>query len=289
MAEKDQGAKAVIQLRPADWIAYALPGAEFEGPLETDVATEPQLLLDTLYRARYHGIACAVHIEIQAALDKTMPRRMFLYGSRAMGVHGLPVISVVLWLHSKGRVPASPYQVWVDDRLVVNWHFINIEVRKLSASAMITSGPLGLLPFVPFMQGANEQVAEQAMRRVKEQAPEDEAKTLGFVMAVFIAEVFHSELLAWAIVRRIFMSIDLFKESPLYQSLVKQAKEEGMAQGMAQGMREIAQSALESRLGPLSAEILQALSTADEATLKAVVASNALEQVRQHLGLEPQG
>lgn len=80
------------------------------------------------------------------------------------------------------------------------------------------------------------------------------------------------------------MSIDLFKESPLYQSLVKQAKEEGMAQGM----REIAQSALESRFGPLSADVLQALSAADEATLKAVVASNSLEQVRQQLGLEPQ-
>ena len=284
MAEKDQGAKAVIQLRPADWIAYVLPGAEYQGPLETDVATEPQLMLDTLSRARYQGMDCAVNLEIQSAYDKTIPRRMFLYGSRAMGVHGLPVISVVLWLYSKGRVPASPYRVQVGDRLVMDWHFINIEMRKLSASAMITSGPLGLLPFVPFMQRANEQLAEQAMRRVKEQAPEDQIETLGFVMAVFIAEVFHNESLAWAIARRVFMSIDLFKESPLYQSLVKQAKEEGMAQGM----REIAQSALESRFGPLSADVLQALSAADEATLKAVVASNSLEQVRQQLGLEPQ-
>lgn len=127
------------------------------------------------------------------------------------------------------------------------------------------------------------------MRRVKEQAPENQIETLGFVMAVFIAEMFHNESLAWAIARRVFMSIDLFKESPLYQSLVKQAKEEGMAQGIAQGMREIAQSALESHFGPLSADVLQALSAADEATLKAVVASNSLEQVRQHLGLEPQG
>jgi hypothetical protein len=203
MAEKDQGAKAIIQLRPADFIQQVLPDAEYQGPLETDVATEPQLVLDTLYGIRYHGIDCAIDFEVQATYDKDMPLRLFEYGSSAMRVHKRPIISVVLWLQSGGAVPESPYIIQVDNIPIGTWHFHNIRMQNLSASAMITSGPLGLLPFVPFMQGNDEQLAEQAMRRVKEQASEEEAETLAFVLAVFIAQVYNSDELARAIVRRV--------------------------------------------------------------------------------------
>lgn len=284
MAEKDQGAKAVIQLRPADFIQQVLPDAEYQGPLETDVATEPQLVLDTLYRIRYHGIDCAIDFEAQATYDKEMPQRLFEYGSSAMKVHKLPVISVVLWLQSGGSVPQPPYEVRVDDIPIATWHFHNIRMQNLSASAMITAGPLGLLPFVPFMQGADAHLAEQAMRRVKQEAPEEETETLAFVLAVFIAQVHKSDDLARAIVRRVFMSTDLFRESPLIQSLLKEERLEGQ--------RELAQTALEGRFQTLSADILQALGAADEATLKAIVAhvsSDTLEQARARLSLGPQG
>jgi hypothetical protein len=304
VAEKDQGAKAIIQLRPADFIKKVLPDAEYLGPLETDVATEPQLVLDTLSRIRYHGIECAIDMEIQATYDKEMPQRLFEYGSSAMKVHKLPVISVVIWLQSGGTVPASPYEVRVDDIPIATWHFHNLRMQDLSAPDMITSGPLGLLPFVPFMQGANEQLSEQAMRRVKQEAPEDETKTLAFVLAVFIAQMYKSDELARAIVRRVFMSIDLFKDSPLYQSLMKEAVEEAVKEAVKEAVeetatetriqtsRELAQAALEGRFHTLSADILQALSAADEATLKAIithVSSDTLEQVRSRLGLGPQG
>jgi len=284
VAEKDQGAKAIIQLRPADFIRQVLPDAEYQGPLEIDVATEPQLVLDTLYRIRYHGINCAIDFEAQATYDKEMPQRLFEYGSSVMRVHKLPVISVVLWLQSGGTVPESPYTIQVDDTPIGTWHFHTIRMQNLSASAMITSGPLGLLPFVPFMQGANEQLAEQAMRRVKEQAPEAETDTLAFVLAVFITQVYKSDALARAIVRRVFMSTDLFRDSPLVQSILKEER--------LQKSQELAQAALEGRFQTLDADILQAIGTADEATLKAIVAhvsSDTLEQVRARLGLGPQG
>lgn len=282
MAEKDQGAKAIIQLRPADFIQQVLPEAEFVGPLETDVATESQLMLDTLYRIRLAGVECAVNIEIQAAYDKDMPQRLFEYGTSAMRVHKLPAFTVVLWLQSKGHAPASPYRVQVGTYLLTEWHFFNVEMRKLSASAMITTGPLGLLPFVPFMQGTNEQFAEQAMQRVKEQAPSDQQDTLALILAVFIAEVYKSDDLARAIVRRVFMSTDLLKDSPLYQSLVREAVREARMDAK----RELAQAVLERRFGPLSQDVLQALNTADETTLSAAGASDTLEQARAHLGLQ---
>jgi predicted transposase YdaD len=292
MAEKDQGGKVIIRMRPADFITHLLPGAEYLGPLETDVATEPQLVLDTLHGVRYRGIEGAVNIEIQAGYDKDMAQRLFEYGSSAMRIHQRPIASVVLWLHSGGTVPTPPYRVQWGDLWIVDWNFTNIRVHDFSASAMISSGPLGLLPLVPFMGGADEQLSEQAMRRLKEEAPDDQQKTLALILAVFIAQVYKSDDLARAIVRRVFMSLDLFKDSPLYHSLVKEAveeaAEEARAEGIAQGMRELAQSALEGRFGALDEEVLQALGKADEATLKAVVArvsSDTLEQMRARLGL----
>ncbi len=130
------------------------------------------------------------------------------------------------------------------------------------------------------------------MRRVKQEAPEEETETLAFVLAVFITQVYKSEALARAIVRRVFMSTDLFRDSPLIQSILKEAAEEAAEKARIQTTRELAQAALEGRFQTLSEDILQALGTADEATLKAIVAhvsSDTLEQVRARLGLGPQG
>jgi hypothetical protein len=88
--------------------------------------------------------------------------------------------------------------------------------------------------------------------------------------------------------RTVFMSTDLFRDSPLIQSLLKEAAEEAKVEGM----RELAQAALEGRFQTLSDDMLQTLGTADEATLKGIVAhvsSDTLEQVRERLGLGPQG
>ncbi len=54
----------------------------------------------------------------------------------------------------------------------------------------------------------------------------------------------------------------------------------------AEGMREIAQTALEDRFGALSEDVLEALSRADEATLKKLIVLKALEDVRALLGLK---
>ena len=162
MGHMDQGIKALLDLRTEDVVSFALPTARYLGALPPDVATEPQLVLDSLYRIFYQGMDCAVNIEAQARADATMPRRMFEYGARASIVHQLPVISIVLWLFKGKTVPRPPYQMYAGNRLVATWDFINIELYKLSASAIINAGVVGLLPLVPFTQGASAEVVELA-------------------------------------------------------------------------------------------------------------------------------
>ncbi len=103
MREMDQGIKRIVQTHPQDVLQLALPGAEYLGPAPVDVAAEPQLVLDTLQRVRYHGVECLVDIEAEATPRPDIGRRCFEYGSRASVVHQLPVVSVVLWLERGGR------------------------------------------------------------------------------------------------------------------------------------------------------------------------------------------
>lgn len=110
MAEMDQGIKRLLQTHPADVLAFAVPGAEYLGTMPIDVATEPQLVLDTLLRVRYQGVECAVDLEAEAHPQRDIGRRCFEYGSRASIVTGLPIISVVLWLEANGTPPRIAVQ-----------------------------------------------------------------------------------------------------------------------------------------------------------------------------------
>lgn len=105
MAEMDQGIKRLLQAHPQDMLSLALPGAEYIEALPMDVATEPQLVLDTLLRVRYQGVICAVDIEAEAIPRDSIAQRLHEYGARAMFVTRLPVISVVLWLEPGGIAP----------------------------------------------------------------------------------------------------------------------------------------------------------------------------------------
>jgi hypothetical protein len=158
MPEMDQGIKRLIQSHPEDVLALALPGAAYLGTLPVDVATEPQLVLDTLLRVEYKGQECAVTLEVdnlegEARPDAAMGWRLFKYGTRATTVMDRVVISVVLWLQPVGIPPQSPYELRIGDEVWGMWRFIGIEVYKLRAQVVFNRGFVGLLPLIPFTQG----------------------------------------------------------------------------------------------------------------------------------------
>src|SRR5579864_4681030 len=96
--DMDQGLKRLCQLRAQDLLSFGLPGAELLAALPTDLATEPQLVTDTLFHARYQGDECLIDLEIEAAPTRDMGERLYRYSSRAHGLYGPPVLPVVLWL-----------------------------------------------------------------------------------------------------------------------------------------------------------------------------------------------
>jgi hypothetical protein len=280
MGEMDQGLKRLLQIAPESLIPFLVQGCIYLETLATDVAVEAQLVLDTLFRVLYQDVECLLNIEIQSTADADMPRRCFDYAKRASFVYKQPVMSLVLWLRKRGTLPSMTYEERVGDRLLGTWNIFSIEVYNLQARDMINTGIVGLLPLVPFMQGADMATIEEAAHVVETQTTDELQTTLTTLLAVFTAQ-FHGKDAARALVRRLKMATNILDESPLYREWVETAE--------ANGMRRMVQRALEGRFTTLDTDVVAALQNADETTLDAIithVTTDTLAEVRTRLGLQ---
>lgn len=288
MGEMDQGIKRLLQLRPQDLLALALPGAEYLGTLPVDVATEPQLVLDNLLRVRFEGVECAVDVEAEARPHPDIGRRLFEYGARATIVTGLPVISVVVWLEPNGKPVPSPYELRVGSRLIATWHFIGIELYHIPAQELIAKDLIGLLPLIPFAQGGQDlAVIEEAAETLKERVSGPNLYELEGVLAAFATRTFTSETIL-AIMRRLNVNTDLLRQSALYREWTGEAREEGREEGREETLRQSTLAVLGGRFGALLPELVAAISQADSPTLEALMpllGTISLEDLRARLGL----
>lgn len=188
MGDMDQGIKQLLQTYPQDLLTVAFPDGDpaYLGPVATDVAMGPQLITDTLHRARVYGDECIVDWEAEAYPSAEMPRRCFEYGTRADTLHGLPVLSVVLLLQAKGKPPQSPYIRKIGPLTIATWHFQSIEVYKLRGRDILNGGLIGLLPLVPFMADRSLEIVAEAAETIKEHvANKDQFENLEALLAVF--------------------------------------------------------------------------------------------------------
>lgn len=92
----------------------------------------------------------------------------------------------MLWLEPGGQPPLSPYEPRLGDRHILTWHFIGVEVYKLSAQSLLTTALLGLAALVAFTQEAREiATVERAAQFVKAHAASGEVEELEALPAVF--------------------------------------------------------------------------------------------------------
>jgi hypothetical protein len=275
MGDMDQGIKRLLQSHPQDMLNFALPDAEYLGSIATDIAAEPQLITDNLYRIKRHGQVCGVDFEAEAYPSSEMARRCYEYGSRASIVNGLPIYSVVLWLLQRGNVPQPPYVLQVGPDVIATWNFINVELYKMQGKPIVDGHVLGLMPLISFMADRSESLVERATYTIKESSlPRNEEEELVSLLALFTSIMFQSKDLARAIVGRVYMSTDILDMSPLWQEAIDQ------------GVRKAIIRVLESRFGTLDNAVLVAIDRLDKQALDALlphVASDPLDAIRARL------
>lgn len=286
MGEIDQTFKRLFLLRVGALLQWLLGDVQDVQPVLPDLATERQLITDTLYRATYQGEPCLVNVEVQSEPDPEMPRRLYLYAARATGIYKLPVISLVIYVFNRGAVAPSPYEMRVGRWLAGVWHFHSIELYRLPPERLLDARLPGILPLVPLTQNARLEDAEEAMRRLTLEEPADEAAALGALLAILLGHMRSDKTLALVLYRRFFMAnLDNFvRDNPVLHDVWV----EMTTKGRVEGKRETIQQVLEGRFGPLSEEMLLALQAADLPRLDHIAAyagTDTLEQVRLRLGL----
>lgn len=288
MAEMDQGLKRAVTMRPEDWLAFTLTNGTvvYLGMAPTDVATEPQRILDTLLRVTYDGVECLVNIEFEARPGDDIGERLHLYAARATSIHKLKVISVVFWLTPSGQAPTSPTRVAIGNLPLYDQHFIGIEAYRLAAPdlmALAEQGAYGLLPLVPFSNGGETlEAAERAARLALTSAPTEQAEPLAVLVGVFAARKLGQNV-AEAMLRRLLMSSNTLELSPLYLKWV----EEGREKGLEEGLRNSARLILQGRFGAVPPEMEAAIVAASHAQLDDFMlhaATETLDELRTRLG-----
>lgn len=236
MGELDIAAKALLREDPEALVRLALPGRTINA-IEPD-ETEFQALerrMDKLMRVEIAGEVepVWVHVEVEAVWGADVPRRIFGYWSLAH--HTRPVArSLVLVLQpgEKQGAPSDEYAVSVLGRPVLSFRYDVVCAWKLKASELLANPDPGLLPLLPFTDGASPERVEEALRVL---ASDPKAGNLQVVLAAFSTQVFPAEAWFAKIPKEILMESTVFKEI--------------MAQGEVAGLRRIVARQLRLRLG----------------------------------------
>ncbi len=293
MGEVDQSFKRLFLMRVDSLLEWLLGDIKDVAPLPTDLATERQLLPDTLYRATFEGVPCIVNVEVQSEPDEEMPRRLYLYAARASHQYNLPVISIVIWVFNRGPVSSSPYQMRVGSRLSGEWHFDSFKLYEQSPQTLLTAGLPGILPLVPLTRGATEADAEAAMQQLKQETSSEEAMSLGALLAILLAHAREDKPMARQLFERFFMAdVDTFIETnPILHDVWEKMIARGEAQGEVKGMRALLRQVIEGRFGSLSQEVVDAINALDATQLSEIApyaGTDSLDQLRARLGLGKQ-
>ncbi len=228
-----------------DWIAgqaeellpLLLPGVVYEGTQNVEIIRST-MRADKVFKAKYHGVDCIVHLECETGVDSELPSRLLVYNSVLYHDYHLPVITIVIYpFHVKVAEP--PLQVFCDDLDIVKFTYRTLLLYKQEAEYYVRKHATAMYPMLPTMYGANAELLEQAMGELFEAYSSDEARLAEqFVWMELLLERSDTVPLAekYKIQERLAMFDKLWEESPRVQKMREQMRVEYMTKGYEEGI-----------------------------------------------------
>ena len=154
MAKYETISKHLIQTYPKDFIRFTFGQDDVEvlDILDTEQDTVDTRHTDSLIRTHIAGEEALIHYKFQTTDDPSMPRRMAGYIMRAIGHHGLPIYSSVIYLRRNAgrRDPGRYIQDLPGYDVLVEYRVIRLS--EIEGQDILDGGPSGLFPFVPLMK-----------------------------------------------------------------------------------------------------------------------------------------
>lgn len=263
----DDSLKKLVHASPQAFVHLIDPDAQYLYELKERLKPLTRDVDGLVLVRRKDGKLQLVHIEIQSTNDPTMPDRMLIYNVLARTQHQLPVLSCVIYLRKDGKIPQSPHQ-WklTDGEIVLEFHYLVIEVADMSAEELQTLGEPGLLPLLPLTRGgATREVVEGMFTELQIVGNLDLLQIGQMIASLAFGEARPADQ-EW-VLRRYRQMYERLQDTPLYKEMTRLASEKARAEALKETDARVQAASREARQAALR-EAEEARQEARSAELK---------------------
>jgi predicted transposase YdaD len=241
MGDKDIGGKYLIDRDPEGWIRWLLN----DPTLEVLHVVSPEFQFvgrrgDSLLHARGPQGEFGALAELQLEYDSNIPARVQNYTALGRQKLGLPIVPIVVYLTPPpaGVEVATAYHAEFMG-LVTHQDFKVIKMWEIDAAqALALDLPVGILPYVPLMAGADEAIVRACVARIRAEPDHAELEAILALFAMIRLDAKTVEqLLRW--------DMSVLEKSPLYQQILEKGREEGLERGLERGLEQGLEQGLE--------------------------------------------
>ncbi len=253
MGDKDIGGKYLIDRDPEGWIRWLLD----DPTLEVLQALSPEFQFvgrrgDSLLRVCGQMGEFGALAELQLEYEADMPARLQNYAALGRQKLRLPIVPIVVYLTPPpaGVELATAYHTEFMG-LVTHQDFKVIKMWEVNATAAMDMDlPIGILPYVPLMDGADETIVRRCVERIRAEPDHEELETILTLFAMIkLSKETVEQLLRW--------DMSVLEKSPLYQQILAKGLQEGRQQGLERGLEQGLERGLEQGLERGIMRILQ--------------------------------
>ena len=230
MGDWDDSIKIFIRENAQDLVTWLWKEARVKRHLQTEYKVrtiEADSVLEI--EQENNGKGMLFHIEAQSTRDPNIAERLLQYSVEAKNQHKLPVYSCVIYLRDVGDVPQPPLR-WqrLDGQDYMVFDYLSVELASIPVEELKQTGLVGLKPlFVLAKGGADPSIIKEVVTDLGEA----QQFSLLSISKLFADLVFTDKDQEW--VERIFaMYSDPLSQTPTYQKLVKQGRNEGLQQAL---------------------------------------------------------
>ena len=225
--------KVLLKTKPQDIVQWVWKGAIAKYQLSEELKCT--LYADGLFLVEEQAHEFLLHLEFQSNAHPHMGERLHEYNLIASREHDyLPVYSCVIYLR-KGinKVPSPSLRKLPMGQEISRFYFGAIELADLPAEQFFQTGPLGLLPLVPLMEGGTKQEAVDTMISRLASAQEQQLLTISYLLGGLAFE--GEEAQRW-FKERFDMFEEMIQDTYAYRKVIEKGIQQGVQQGIQQGV-----------------------------------------------------
>jgi len=240
--------KALLKECAQDFVTYFVPGARYVGMRESQLQTRVdgpfdarEIRGDGVPEAERDGALVLTDVEWQSTREAEMADRLLGYNCELTRLHGLPVLSVVIYVRPVSSVPRAPLvrsipgEPVAGGSPVLRFDYVSLEVCATPVEAFRVLNLDGFTVLMLLCQGGGTvAVLEEVLARLlRNQEKRKEAIAATFF---FASQVLKTEKDLRFLERHFLMLEEILEDNWIYRRMIGKGIAEGLEKGIAEGL-----------------------------------------------------